>query len=141
MDVDCVVNDLRSAEGHNALEVQLVVDSSSFAEMSRAKSRARSLLQERRGIGHSTIEIERPEEWRYGGAGLLGHEVGSAAFGGGRTLADGADRHVLAALDANPAAGVRRRLPLHVDVGSLAPGPDFAIQIVEDEISVSGAYR
>lgn len=129
-DVDCVINDLRSAEGHNALEVQLVVDSSSFAEMSRVKSRARSPLKERRGIGHRTIEIETPEERRDAGAELIRHEVGSAAFGGGRTLADGADRHVFAALDANPTAGVRRRLPLHVGVGSLAPGPDFAIQIV-----------
>lgn len=66
VDIDRVVEDLRSVEGvvgvhhvhvwaldegHNAFEAHLVVDSSSLLEMSRLKSRARSLLQERHGIG------------------------------------------------------------------------------------------
>lgn len=66
VDIDRVVEDLRSIEGvvgvhhvhvwaldegHNAFEAHLVVDSSSLLEMSRLKSRARSLLQERHGIG------------------------------------------------------------------------------------------
>lgn len=93
VDVERVVEDLRSVEGvadvhhvhvwaldegHNALEAHLVVDSSSIREMSRVKSRARSLLKERHAIGHSTIEIETPEERCDDEANVVGHDVGSA---------------------------------------------------------------
>nr|CAD6438511.1 cation transporter [Rhizobium sp. Q54] len=93
VDVDRVVEDLRSVEGvadvhhvhvwaldegHSALEAHLVVDSSSIREMSRVKSRARSLLSERHGIGHSTIDIETPDERCDEEANVIGHEVGSA---------------------------------------------------------------
>ncbi|MBB6182179.1 cation diffusion facilitator family transporter [Pseudorhizobium flavum] len=98
VDVDRVVEDLRSVEGvadvhhvhvwaldegHNALEAHLVVDSSSLLEMSRLKSRARSLLQERHGIGHSTMEIETPGHSCDDEAKVIGHEVGSTPSAAG----------------------------------------------------------
>nr|CAD6629986.1 cation transporter [Rhizobium sp. Khangiran2] len=98
VDIDRVVEDLRSVEGvvgvhhvhvwaldegHNALEAHLVVNSSSLQQVSRIKSRARSHLQERHGIGHSTIEIETPEDPCDDESKVIGHEVGSTPSAAG----------------------------------------------------------
>ncbi|WP_312412335.1 cation diffusion facilitator family transporter [Shinella sp.] len=94
LDVAQVVQDLRAVdgvqdihhvhvwaldEGHNALEAHLVVGSSSFADMARVKKQARSLLKERHGIGHCTIEIETPEDRDDEASKVVGHEVGAGS--------------------------------------------------------------
>lgn len=91
VDINGVIKDLRAVEGvmdahhvHvwaldegiNALEAHLMINSSSLLEASRLKSRVRSLLRERHGIGHSTIEIEAPED-SCDEAQVIGHEIGS----------------------------------------------------------------
>lgn len=93
VDIRRIIGDLRSLdgvvdvhhvhlwaldEGHNALEAHLVVGSSSLPNMAGVKRRARKLLRERHGVGHSTIEIETPEDRCDDETKVVGHDVGSA---------------------------------------------------------------
>lgn len=64
-------------EGHNALEAHLVMDGLAPAEMSRVRRKARTLLRDRHRIGHSTLEIETPEDGCDDGVKVVGHPTGS----------------------------------------------------------------
>lgn len=87
-----IVEDLRALDGvrdvhhvhvwaideeHNALEAHLVMDELSQTEMIRVRREARIVLKERHRIGHSTIELETPEEKREHDVKVVGHETAS----------------------------------------------------------------
>lgn len=62
-------------EEHNALEAHLVMDELSQAETVRVRRAAKMVLKERHRIGHSTIEIETPED-RCDDVKVVGHARG-----------------------------------------------------------------
>lgn len=91
VDIVQVVLDLRSVEGvldvhhvhawaldegHNALEAHLVVAGLSLGEIATLKGKVRSILREKHGIGHSTLEFETGQDGCDQDLRVIGHEVG-----------------------------------------------------------------